>query len=257
MVCHVLNGDALASSFSQSRLGGEVIVFREGLVEGDLSGKTLAEFWRARARFQGVSETDYAARVGGEFEKILHAPDNAEFNLWFEFDLFCQVNMWFVLSLIKGLSVKRKVNAVYTFHLKEEDPHFWTGFGPATADQLRFCHGHRMPLTGADVQLGSDLWMAYKHSDLGGLMRLARNQSHTFPHLMEVIQAHIDRFPSDGAKGRPERVLEEIMKGATDFQEICREFWRRESIYGFGDLQIKHIYDELFRVPPGSPPLRA
>ena len=85
----------------------------------------------------------------------------------------------------------------------------------------------------------------YKTNDLEELTRLARNESPAFPYLQEVAKAHVERFPRDGIKGRPERVLEEITNNiSTDFQEVFKEFWNRESIYGFGDTQVKELYDK-------------
>jgi len=79
---------------------------------GDLSGDNLNDFWRSRTEYHGSTEAEYHNSVVKEFEKIMIAPDNAEFNLWFEYDLFCQVNMWFVISIMNSLSIKKKVYAV-------------------------------------------------------------------------------------------------------------------------------------------------
>jgi len=48
MIYHVLNGDALLPTFIETKLGGEIIVDRECLIEGDVSGDTLFEFWLTR-----------------------------------------------------------------------------------------------------------------------------------------------------------------------------------------------------------------
>ena len=176
----------------------------------------------------------------------MNAPDNTEFNLWFEYDLFCQVNMWFVISMINSLSIKKKVYAVYTSYLDRTSKQFWNGFGPANSSELAICFADRTPLNDVDLQLGQDLWTAYKSGNLDGLIRLAKNQSSAFPYLQEVIKAHVDRFPKDGTKGRPEKVIEDITKNiSTDFHKVFKEFWNRESIYGFGDIQLKHLYDKV------------
>ena len=117
MIYHILNGDSLACSFPETKINGEMIVVREGLIDGDLSGDTLPYFWQSRAKYMGLAEAEYHNNVVKEFEKIMNAPDNSEFNLWFEYDLFCQVNMWFVISIINTLSIKKKVYAVYTSYL--------------------------------------------------------------------------------------------------------------------------------------------
>jgi hypothetical protein len=82
--------------------------------------------------------------------------------------------------------------------------------------------------------------------DFEELIRLAKNQSSAFPYLQEVVKAHVDRFPKDGTYGRPEKVIEDITKNiSTDFHKVFKEFWNRESIYGFGDTQLKRLYDKV------------
>ena len=248
MIYHILNGDALAHSFPDAYIEGEIIVVREALIDGDLTGDTLLDFWQSRARFLGVSESEYQKMVVTEFKKIIGAPQNSEFNLWFEYDLFCQVNMWFVLSLINDLPVKKKVFAAYTSHLKKSDLQFWNGFGPANSDELKACYAHRILLDEKDLDFGNALWKAYKSGDLKQLENLSTTPPQGFPYLHEVVKAHLDRFPKDGSKGRPEEVIEDITKNiSTDFHKVCGEFWKRESIYGFGDTQLKSLYDKVMQ----------
>lgn len=249
MIYNILNGDSLAYSFPDAKIEGDIIVTREGLIEGDLSGNELQDFWHSRARYLGLPEAEYHDRVVSEFEKIMNAPDGSEFNLWFEYDLFCQVNMWFVMSIINSLSIKKTVYAVYTSYLDKTNKHFWNGFGPADSSQLQVCYADRILLSDADLQIGQELWTAYKNNDLDILMQLAKDQFAAFPYLQEVVKAHVDRFPGDGTNGRPERVIADITKNiSTDFNEVFKEFWNRESIYGFGDVQLKHLYDKVMHV---------
>jgi hypothetical protein len=246
MIYNILNGDSLAYSFPDTKIEGDVIVVREGLIEGDLSGDNLHDFWQSRAKHIGITETEYHSKVVKEFEKIRNAPDDSAFNLWFEYDLFCQVNMWFVISLINSLPIKKKVFAVYTSYLDKTNKHFWNGFGPANSDELKVCYANKIPLNEADINFGKDLWEAYKNGNLEELTDLSKDQSLVFPYLQEVVKAHVDRFPKDGTKGRPEKVIEDIIKNiSTDFHKVFKEFWNRESIYGFGDTQLKHLYDKV------------
>lgn len=246
MLYHILNGDALAYSFPDANLGGEIIIMREALIDGDLSGRDLPGFWRSRAAFWGEAPAVYQEKVVRELEKIQQAPAGAEFHLWFEYDLFCQVNQWFVLALIDTLAAPATVYAVHTAHLDRSSPHFWSGFGPADSEQLRVCFGEKVLLHKTDVQLGHRLWIAFKNNDLGELTRLSQTSSPAFPHLPEVVQAHIDRFPREGAAGRPEQVMQDLIKnGAADFPEACRAFWEKEPIYGFGDTQLQRVYDRV------------
>jgi hypothetical protein len=248
MIYNILNGDSLAYGFPDAKIEGDTIVVREALIDGNLSGDNLKEFWHSRARYMGLKEVEYHENVVKEYEKLMNAPDNSQFNLWFEYDLFCQVNMWFVISIINSLPIKKKVYAVYTSYLDRTSKQFWNGFGPADSSELKVCFADRVHLNDSDLQLGQDLWKAYKSADLADLIRLAENQSSAFPFLKEVIEAHVDRFPKDGTKGRPERVIENIVANiSTDFLTVFKEFWNRESIYGFGDTQLKAIYDKVMQ----------
>jgi hypothetical protein len=246
MVYHILNGDALAYSFPDAKIEGNIIVVREALIDGDLSGDNLHEFWQSRARHLDITEAEYSNAVVQEFEKIINAPDNSAFNLWFEYDLFCQVNMWFVISIIYSLPINKKVFAVLTSYVDKNSKQFWNGFGPANSDELNVCYADRILLTESDLNFGQQLWKAYKNDDLEALTDLSKHPSLAFPYLHEVVKAHVDRFPTDGTKGRPERVIEDITKNiSTDFNKVFQEFWKRESIYGFGDVQVKSLYEKV------------
>ena len=59
MVYNILNGDSLAYSFPDAKIEGEIIVVREGLIDGELSGDSLHDFWQSRARYMRITETEY------------------------------------------------------------------------------------------------------------------------------------------------------------------------------------------------------
>jgi hypothetical protein len=144
--------------------------------------------------------------------------------------------------------MNKKVYAVFTTYLHKTDKQFWNGFGPAKAGELKVCFADRIPLSEADISFGQALWQAYKDGNLDALTNLSKHQSIAFPYLQEVVKAHVDRFPKDGTPGRPEKVIEDITKNiSTDFYKVFEEFWKRESIYGFGDNQLRSLYDKVMQ----------
>ena len=248
MIYNILNGDALAFSFPYEEIEGETIVMREALIDGNLSGDNFTDFFHTRANYLQITREEYNNAVVMELKKILNAGDNAEFNLWFEYDLFCQVNMWFLISLIHNLPIRKKVFAVYTTYLDKSSNQFWNGFGMANKKELIICANNKLELTGMDLAFGQDLWLHYKNNNLDELSRQSKIAPAAFPYLEEVIKAHIDRFPNDGGMGRPEKVITEITQNVSkDFDTVFREFWRRENIYGFGDTQLRKIYDRVIK----------
>ena len=68
-----------------------------------------------------------------------------------------------------------------------------------------------------------------------------------FSFIKPAVEALIDSNPENGNFGRPEKVLREILNEMEipDFGNAFREFSKREPIYGFGDLQVKRLYDRI------------
>jgi len=246
---HILNGDCLAEQLSQSNLNKDFIICRECLVEGDVLAENLEDFWRKRSEFISesyhVTKEEYLNKTVSEFEKLNKLPDHTEICLWFENDLFCQVNMWFIISLLVNNS-SLKIFRVFPVIEKKEDT--WKGFGISDAQKLEHAFDSRILFSGNDLILGKNLWEAFQRNDFEKLKTLSRTQSNCFQYLEEVCQAHIERFPMNQTSSRPERVIKDILiSGTTEFQEVFMEFSSLEGIYGFSDQQIKSIYDRFYR----------
>ena len=237
MRIHVLPGDALTENFRKTKVDGEIIVCRECLVEGDVKAKNPEDLWQVRAAFidesYGETSEKYFHNVVGEFEKLKNFADvGAEINLWFEYELFCQVNLWFCLYLLGESSAK--IFRVAPVVRNESD--LWKGFGDLSAEDLEKCFAERIEFTEKDMQLGADLWKAYQNKDYNKLEKLAENESPCFPHLKDVCRAEIEK------SARPVKVLVDIIaEGKTDFTEIFSAFSQKAGVYGFGDAQVKRI----------------
>ena len=241
MKIHVLAGDALAGDFKNCAIEGEIIVCRECLVEGAVKAESLEDFWQIRAGFisdsYGGNKEDYFSGVAGEFEKLKNlAASDAEINLWFEYELFCQVNLWFCLYLLR----ESKAQIFRVAPVVREEAEIWKGFGSLESEDLEKCFAKRIEFTGKDIQLGANLWKAYQMADYETLERLSETESECFPYLKEVCRAEIEK------NSRPRKVLQGIIEtGKTDFSEIFTEFSAQAGVYGFGDSQVKRILAEI------------
>ena len=240
MKLHVLAGDSLAEVFKKTGLEGDAVVCRECLIDGNLGGELLWDFWKTRASYisaaYDATKEDYYRKVVGEFLKLVRG-DADEINLWFEYDLFCQTNMWFILSLLAKVPLKN----VFRVEPGVRES-IWSGFGNHDVEQLRKCFENRTRFTFDEVQLGVGLWHAYKTGDLNHLEKLSAQNSKCFPYLREACSAEIDRKKNN----RPQQTLRNILnRGKKDFAEIFKEFTAAEGVYGFGDLQVKLMLNQI------------
>ncbi|NBC05395.1 MAG: DUF1835 domain-containing protein [Bacteroidetes bacterium] len=240
---HILNGDALKEQFP-ARISGEIIVCRECLVDGPVDEESEVDLFEARANFieksnEGFSKEGYYENVVSQFKLIQAIPAKSEINLWFEDDLFCQVNFWFVCSLLKDHSKNCSINLVRP---REIHPY---NFGMFDKEVLISLYDERKPLNVIDTL--ADLWRYYQKGKTKRMLKVGREFVGDLPFLLPAIQAHIDRISSNGNLSRPTESLIKIKKElkTDDFGKIFREFSKREAIYGFGDLQVKRLLDEL------------
>jgi hypothetical protein len=239
---HILNGDALKDQFPVD-LSGEVIVMKECLVDGPVQGDSLESFFKTRAAFIkeafGDSEEKYSNEVIPQINKIASI-NSGEVNLWFEDDLFCQVNLWFVCSLLYSKNVQ--VNLIRPIGSSLQ-----YGFGGLDKEGLKGALDQKQALTPINVNQFALLWFNYRKQGVERLLKLSVQVHEEFPFVKEAVNAHVERDLNDGKPGRPERTLLSIMKekSTNDFGIIFREFYQRVPIYGFGDLQVKRIYGEL------------
>ncbi len=119
-----MNGDSLREQFPKS-IQGKIIVARECMVDGDVTGSSLNEVFETRAQFMasnyyGCTIQEYHDKAIIEFEKILQIEAGSDINLWFEDDLFCQVNFWFVLHL---LIESNKANSLFLIRPLSHSPY--------------------------------------------------------------------------------------------------------------------------------------
>ena len=239
---HILNGDSLKQQFPKD-ITGERIVARECLVDGTVEGKNLDELFANRAKFistgYGENEQVYYNKSVPQFRKILSIDSNSDINLWFEDDLFCQVNFWFVLHL---LSQSKATNRLF---LIRPESHNQYGFSGLTESQLLSLYENKTELT--DLTLLSGLWEYYQSGKTSKLLELAKQLKTLYPFILNAVEAHIQRIPINGKEGRPKESLITIMQelNTEEFVPVFKEFNKRESIYGFGDLQVKRLYDEI------------
>ncbi|MGE0772357.1 MAG: hypothetical protein AB7K37_11640 [Cyclobacteriaceae bacterium] len=242
MTYHVLNGDALAARFPHERLSGEVIVMREALIDGDVNAATEELFFEARASHHQTRVDHYRQHVVSEWNRLASTGDGSEIFLWFGYDLFCQVNLWYLLHRLSDIHT-RALYIVYPSYLPVARR--WDDFGYASADDLVACYRHAIRLAPGDIELAMRLWKAYRENDRPLLKLLSNRQSASFPYLREVCEAQLDRAPDSASEGRPQRIVRQIMnEGILSFEDAFREFHKRAGVYGFGDVQFRTIFEQ-------------
>ena len=238
MTLHVLNGDSLKERFPE--LPGEIITMRECLMEGPVSETDPQAFFAARKEFLAEfddEENSYDLTVSELMR--MKEPDFTDIYLWFEEDLFCQVNMWFLIDLCRIFGATARL-----WHVKTADDRPYS-FAAHSNAELIIQFDLKMRINHLPEWYG--LWNSYRSDDLEGFKKHALRLSSEYPYVLRAAEAHIARNPENPMAGRPIQVLKDIISGLDNpaFGPVFMEFCKREPIYGYGDLQIKVMYDSL------------
>ena len=236
MIYHVLPGDAQVEEFRKAGIDGEMIVFREAFMTGPIDADDPNDFWEKRARFilseYGDDEIAYHEKVADEILRISDIGAEAVVNLWFEFELFCSVNLWYCLNELKDSEAV--IYRVAPADLEPDD--VWSGFGEHDADRLLEAFEARSVVSTEDLSIGSQLWTAYRRRDTAKLHTLAEYRSASLPFLKEVCEAAVE------IDVRPREVVHELQKeGLSSIEEVFPEFKKRAGVFGFGDLQVERL----------------
>lgn len=241
---HILNGDAIAVRFPES-IPGEKIIVREALIDGPVKAETLEEFWEIRSRFinenyPDASDLDYSKLSVSEFEKILTIPTDSKIYCWFEEDLFCQVNLWFVLDLLHN-----HPGNVYLVLPFPDSPYHFSNLDEQDLVDSYESKAHY--LSRKEREILETLWQHFQNEEIFEALQIGELFNERFPFLKQAIEAWRDMIPVGDFPGKPKATLLEIQNElqTEDFEPIFTEFQKRLPIYGFGDLQVKKMGKEL------------
>lgn len=238
---HVLNGDALAEHFPSS-ISGEKIIMRECLVDGPVDAASYDELLQLRSNYLDTTYPDYAPDtyedyVVPQLSKLRDIPESSKVYLWFERDVFCQVNAWFVCHQLSQQKHPCVFWVLPTSSLQ------W-GFAGMDERALQLAFEDAKPIGVHHQTFLSGLWLAFSQRDSKTLDEIL-DSTDALDFVKPAIEAVIGEIESEKSK----ELVREIINKNDDptFGKVFQEFHSRGDIYGYGDLQVKRMFDEIMQ----------
>ncbi|WP_183576609.1 DUF1835 domain-containing protein [Mucilaginibacter sp. X5P1] len=252
-VLHILNGDAMLNSFEQTGIEGDVMVWREVLSEGPLEENIASgSFWRKRSEWisRGFDEKPdaYEEKIINELSKL--SEPYHEIDLWFEFDLHCQVNM---LGVILMLSKQTDLSAPAVYLICPDSyPGMddFRGMGELDEAQLEYLYDNiRVQLGEPDFVIAAEAWNYYVNSDATQLQNWLNETNYwgNLHSLKKALQAHVKRLEVNetGLNYIEQKLFDIYDSGITTRPEIYQVFWQTGQIYGMGDMELDIYLNHL------------
>ena len=249
-VLHITNGDSLNNRLNQLGVEGHFAVWREMLCEGRTKYKVGSpSFLQIRKDFlQETYDIDpghYEGQFVSQLGIIATANEYKEVILWFEYDLFCHINLVAAIAYIKRTEYKGPLSLVCSGRIKNKNGLF--GLSELNDIELRNQYEERISLRQKDRAIAVKIWRLYCKEDHTRLHpSLAKDSS--FKYLSNCIGAHKERFPqvATGLNTLETQLLKLVdTYTIINEQQYCGYALSYQGYYGFGDMQLYRMIRRL------------
>ncbi|WP_442266005.1 DUF1835 domain-containing protein [Tenacibaculum sp. ZS6-P6] len=248
---HITNGDVTTQILKNLKIEGEIITWREMLCEGKTTTDVGSEdFWKIRYDFLSsaykVTKKTFIDFTLKEYRNLCKQNQD-EIVLWFDHDLFCQVNLVAVVSWLKKYRKGRKITLVQTNISDQSQSRY--GFSGISKDELTVLYNNRVTLSQDDIEYADYIWQLYCSDSPLRLETVHKfNPSSPFIYLTDAINAHLRRFPSleNGLNKIENTILHTVnTSNLKNENDLIRSLLTNQKVYGFGDVQYSNKIKEL------------
>ncbi|MEP7022258.1 MAG: hypothetical protein ABJB47_00260 [Actinomycetota bacterium] len=263
---HVSNGDS--TDLPGTGLTPRLLYWRDVLHEGPVPAVGPEQLRRIRADFLTRANADDRDEGGDMFldrDRALEANRAGDYVLWFEADLYDQLQIIQILARLADLAVPA---GRITLICIGEHPGIarFGGLGELTAAQLRDLPATNAcaRLTTAALEHATRAWAAFRAPTPEGLGAIAATRSTELRFLAEAFDRLSREYPStrDGLSLTERRVLAAIADGAPDAGAAFVRATSRDTRPYLGDTWCFAIIDRMARAaapliaaPPTGQPI--
>jgi len=245
---HITNGSSLTDYLTKINFKGHTLTWHEMLCEGPTVKEiNTPDFFKARKTFlEGVYDLEYDVdSIKNEFNKLDDVSKYTAIVLWFEYDLFCHINLIAAISLIKQKGIELPLYLVCSGRIAGEKD--LKVLSDLSEQQLLNEYENKIKLNVDDIATAQKAWRIYCEHDHNLLKELIVRPS-SFKYLSNCLKAHLRRFPDtrSGLNTLEYNTLilikEHTVTSRNHLLGYCLHY---QGYYGFGDLQLERMINRL------------
>ncbi|MBU2920214.1 DUF1835 domain-containing protein [Winogradskyella psychrotolerans] len=245
---HITNGNSLTDYLRELDFTEDILTWQEMLCEGPTIPKIDSEdFFNLRSEFL---KEYYDIEVDSkELQKELSKLDNTEayteINLWFEYDLFCHINLLGVINLLHQKNIKKPLYLICSGRVKGEKS--LKALAELNPEQLKTHYENKVLLTQDDIDLAIALWRTYCGKDHNILKPYIVTNS-SFKYMSNCLKAHLKRFPhqQSGLNVLEDNILRLVRDNDIKSEHHLLGYsLNYQGYYGYGDTQLKRLINKL------------
>jgi len=262
-ILHITNGDSTTNYLIRNHFSGDFITWREMLCEGKTTVDVGSEtFWKNRFDFlktsYNISKRKFVNFTLKEYRSLCNKKESKEIVLWFDHDLFCQINMIAVISWLKTYRKGYHISLVTSSKIKGSKK--IKGLSEHTENQIQQLYKKRIDLSQDDIEYADYIWHLYCSDSPLRLETVYKfNPMSPFTYLVEALEAHLKRFPSikNGLNQIENTILETANSHKfTSKNQLVQQLLKTQTTYGFGDLQYEYHIEQLQKLFTSFDPIK-
>lgn len=243
---HVTNGDSVLYTFKKAGITGTHLAWKDSLHEGPVRDGSLEETSAYRAQFAAARGYGNPIKIIHDFERrdaqLRRAREFEEVVLWFEHDLYDQLQVLQVLTALEALDLEPgRVSIVQSDHY----------LGTMTADELSPLLAKRRTVTAATFRSARRAWERFTSASPLDLYVASKEDAIGLPFLRAALQRLCEEYPwtRDGLSRSQRQALQAVAQGPAPELELFRRAQAREEAAFLGDTVFSKIVVDLQASP--------
>jgi hypothetical protein len=222
-VLHITNGSSVG--LAQTGVGGGFLFWDDVLHDGPVPQLPLEELSDLRAHFIAEAYGRPEEEVSNAFEQrdatLRSFHDHEELVLWFEHDLFDQLQLLQVLAWLSD-----KARGGTRISLIQTDSYL----GRMSPNELSEWFPKRVSVTDEQLRLAAEAWNAFTAPNPAGLIRIHKSDTSALPHLGAALRRLCEQYPweRDGLSRTERQILKVVSEGASTMGAAFRADQRLE-----------------------------
>jgi hypothetical protein len=255
---HVTNGDMTGDTLAQRFPGDALVAWRDVLHEGPIpSGVDDVELRSIRAAFlveQGWGEAaDVLAQLTARDEALARYREFDEVVLWFEHDLYDQLQLIQILDRLPGSAESETaISMICIDAFPGVEP--FHGLGQLNGEQLASLFPTRQPVTDEQLTLARETWAAVRSPEPSKIQHLLDRGIDALPYLPAALKRYLEQLPAvdTGLSRTEQQILDGLQDGVKTPVELFAVAMEQEEHPFMGDLTF---FDYLARLGGAPSPL--
>ncbi len=250
---HVANGTSVTMTLEAGGFPGLRSIWADPLYEGPVpAGLSDDELRDVRAGYLGGGAVDDPMNDMRRWRDVIADRESYdELVLWFEHDLFDQLNLIQLLSWIRSHPLPGRMVSLICIGSFPGRATF-KGLGELTAAELASLFDTRKPVGDAEYSLAERAWRNFREPAPEALDDFRRSDTSALPFLAAALERFLQEYPwtKDGLSRTERRLLQLAERGPMVMNAVFARMNDDEKAYYVTDLSLAALVETLSRTTP-------